>query len=133
MTVSMNNDCKDMKSNARPKRRNAYGEQLCHKAKLQWDEPVSFNYIPLVEEALNINIYVIDIDNLPGLGAAIELWDCLTYKSMDRGTTRHWLLMDGDHYNVITNITGFLAVRGMCDKWFKCFYQTKEIQYGFYM
>ena len=101
LAVTLNKDNNDMKNNARPKKRNMLGEQLCHKAKLTWDEPVSFVYIPLVEEALNINIYVIDLDNLPVLGAAINLWDCLTYKSMDRGTERHWLLMDGNHYHVI--------------------------------
>ena len=78
LAVAINKDNKDMKNNARPKKRNMFGEQLCHKTKLQWDEPVSFVFIPLVEEALNINIYVIDLDNLPVLGAAINLWDCLT-------------------------------------------------------
>ncbi len=87
---------------------------------------MNFLSIPLVEEVMKTNIYLIDLDNLPILGSAINLWDCLSYKSMDRGTARHWLLMDGKHYHVINNITGFLAVRGMCEKCFKCFYHAKD-------
>ncbi len=65
---------------------------------------------------MNINIDVVDVAKMPGPEDSVNLWDCLTYESRERGTERHGLLMDDDHHHVENNKTGFLAVRGMCHK-----------------
>ena len=92
LVVSMNKDSKEIKDNRYPKRRNKLGEELCRKCKLPWNEPVSFEWVPLVEEALNINIYIMDMTNIPLLGSAFNLWECdgLMYKTEDRQTETHW-------------------------------------------
>jgi hypothetical protein len=85
LSVSMNPKNAVMKDNRGPqKARKAFGLSLCQKAKLQWDEPVSFEHIPLVEEALNINIYIIDMENIPVLGSAINIWDALMYRNENK-------------------------------------------------
>ena len=127
LSVSMNPKNAAMKDNRGPqKARKAFGLSLCQKARLQWDEPVSFEHIPLVEQALNINIYIIDMENIPVLGSAINIWDVLMYRNEDKHTEKHWLLYDDNHYHVINNITAFCGVRQFCDKCFKCFVHNKE-------
>ena len=59
---------------------------------------------------LDLNIYVMDIDNLPVLNSRIYAWDALVYKSENKLKQQLWLLLDGEHYNAISNIRGFLAV-----------------------
>ena len=64
LAVALNPKNTPIKENRGPqKNRIAVGKVLCQQSKLKWDEPVSFIHIPLVEEALNINIYIIDMDN----------------------------------------------------------------------
>ena len=127
LAVALNPKNAAIKDNRGPqKKRIALGQELCQQSKLRWGEPVSFIHIPLVENALNINIYIIDMDNIPMLGCSINLWDTLMYKSADRGTHKYWLLYDDNHYNVINNIAAFCAVEGFCDKCFKCFYHKKD-------
>ena len=62
LTVSINKDNKMMKDSRYPKRRDTFAKDLCRKCKLKWDEPVSFIHIPLIEEALKINVYVINLN-----------------------------------------------------------------------
>ena len=90
LSVSMNPKNVAMKDNRGPqKARKAFGLSLCQKARLQWDEPVSFEHIPLVEQALNINIYIIDLENIPVLGSAINIWDALMYRNENKKTLRN--------------------------------------------
>jgi hypothetical protein len=127
MAVALNPKNATIKENRGPqKKRIAFGQGLCQQSKLKWDGPVSFIHIPLVEEALNINIYILDMANIPMLGSSINLWDTFMYKSIDRCTQKYWLLYDDNHYDVINNITAFCAVDGFCDKCFKCFYHKKD-------
>ncbi len=111
LSVSMNPKDAAMKDNRGPqKARKAFGLSLCQKAKLQWDEPVSFEHIPLVEEALNINIYIMDMENIPVLGSATNIWDALMYRNENKNTEKHWLLYDDNHYHVINNISAICGV-----------------------
>ena len=128
LTVSINKDNKMMKDSRYPKRRDTFAKDLCRKCKLKWDEPVSFIHIPLIEEALKINVYVINLNDVPQLGSAINLWDCLMYKSPDQNTEKHWLLFDVNHYDVITKISAFMAVRHVCSSCFKCFLHKKDFE-----
>ena len=120
LTVSLNKENKAMKDNRYPKKRNAFGLDLCKKCNVQWNEPVSHIHIPLVEEALNINIYVMSIENIPILGSAINIWNALEYRSEDRHTQKHWLLLDNNHYHVINDIKPFRGVKQFCSTCFKC-------------
>jgi G:T-mismatch repair DNA endonuclease (very short patch repair protein) len=43
------------------------------------------------------------------------------YKAPNKNKDQHWLLFDNDHYHLITNINGFLAVNHFCNKCFQCF------------
>ena len=76
--------------------------------------------IPLVEEALDCNIYVVNLVETMLGSCCINLWEALMYKSHYREKEQHWLLFDRNHYHVITNIRGFLAVRHFCNLCFKC-------------
>ena len=85
---------------------------MCDKCKLQWDEEVSFVHIPLVEETLNCNIYVLDLDDPHILGSKINIWETMLYKSTTRvNANKYWLLFGGDHYHSINNIEGYLSVK----------------------
>ena len=121
---------KQSRTTENPKRRNKLGEELCRKCKLPWNEPVSFEWVPLVEEALNINIYIMDMTNIPLLGSALNLWECdgLMYKTEERQTEKQWLLYDENHYHVINNIIAFCAVKEFCHKCFKFFYHKKDFE-----
>ena len=128
LTISINKDNSKMKDQRYPNKRNAFAKELCRKCKLKWDEPVSFIHLPLIEEALNITIYIINLNDIPQLGTAINLWDCLMYKSGNNQNEKHWLLFDEDHYNVITKIAAFMAVRHVCNSCLKCFLHKAEFE-----
>ena len=68
-----NKSIKDHRNKARVK----VAKELCNKCKLQFDEPVCFITFPVIEKALDINIYVIDLNNLPMLKSAINIWNSL--------------------------------------------------------
>ena len=68
LTVSINKDNKTMKDSRYPKKRDNFAKELCKKCKLKWDEPVSFIHIPLIEEALKLNVYVVNLYDIPQLG-----------------------------------------------------------------
>jgi hypothetical protein len=95
-------------------------EQICIRTPLPWNEPISLIHLPEIEEALDCNIYVINMISIPILGCcSINLWEALMYKSPNRGKGQHWLLHDENHYHTITNIKGFLGVRLFCPKCFR--------------
>ncbi len=48
-----------------PNRGKKQAEALCAKTHLKWNEQVSLIHIPVVEEALDCNIYVIDMAAIP--------------------------------------------------------------------
>jgi hypothetical protein len=104
-------------------------KELCHKCCMAWDTEVSIDEIPVVEAFLKCNIYVLDIDNLPILGATMSLYtsDSLLYKSKYvENYTQCWMLHDENHYNVITNIKGFLKQDYFCCKCLSCFNTNKD-------
>lgn len=86
--------------------RSKVASEICKKCKLSYNEQVSFLSIPIVEDKFDCNIYIIDLNNVPILGATIKLWDCLLYKSKNRHKQHYFLLYDevAQHYDVITDI-----------------------------
>jgi hypothetical protein len=46
--------------------------------------PVSFLDLPLVEQTFNCNIFVIDLNNVPILGAKIDIWNTIMYKAPNK-------------------------------------------------
>jgi hypothetical protein len=48
---------------------------------MPWDNQVSFHDIQLIENTLNCNIYVIDLNKVPIIGAKIDIWNTLMYKT----------------------------------------------------
>ena len=94
---------------------------ICSKTPFPWDDCVSIIHIPEIEDALDCNIYVVNMLAIPILGCcSINLWEALMYKSPYRGKTQHWLLYDDNHYNTITCIKSFLGVKYFCGVCFKC-------------
>jgi len=117
-----------LKDNRNLRIREKFAKELCHKCKLPWDHEVSFLEIPLVEEALNCNICIMNMDNIPVLGSKIDVWNTLMYRSESRGNEVFWLLFDKNHYHAITNIKGFLSVDHFCNTCFKCFWRTAQFE-----
>jgi hypothetical protein len=106
MAMLMNPDKAMIKDHRYPKTRIDYGSKICNKSYCEWDKPVSFLQIPLVEEKFNCNIYVINVNNIPILGASISLlMNCLMYKSLNRNREQYYLLYDEvkKHYDCITD------------------------------
>jgi hypothetical protein len=107
--------------------RTSLAKELCNQCCMKWDTPVSVDEIPIVEAFLKLNIYVLDIENLPMLNTTLNIYDSMIYKSKYEANFKQcWLLMDGDHYNVINNIKGFLAVDYFCHKCLSCIHH-KEV------
>jgi hypothetical protein len=97
------------------------GSKICQKCKMNWNEQVSFNAIPFVEKVYDCNIYVLNLNDIPILGANINLMNCLMYKSENRNNNHYFLLYDDTnrHYDCITDIKAFLACRCFCNSCFK--------------
>ena len=86
------------------------------------DCPVSLEQLPDIEEKLGFSILVLNIHELPILGKTGYIYDSLLYKSdCVQGDKQMWLLYDDGHYNVISDIKAFLAVREFCHRCMKCF------------
>ena len=120
--ATMNGENRDIK-----KRESALikaGKFLCDRFNYQWGSEVSIDQIVDVEEQYKgINIYVLDANNLPLLNTTINLTTSLLYKSeYNEDSVQCWLLFNNGHFDVITNIEAFLAVRHFCMKCFKTFY-----------
>ena len=102
--------------------------ELARKCKLNMDMKmtISLPTIGIVEQALDINIYVINLSNIPILGSSINIWDVLIYKSDDRGREKYFLLYDdiAEHFDAITNIKACMACDHFCFKCFKTFTDT---------
>ena len=111
-----NPENKTARDNRQPKTIIKLGKELRNKTRCDWDKPVSLLVLPLVEEKLNCNIYILDVYNIPMLGSTISLMmgDALMYKSENRSSQRYFLLYDGvkQHYDCMTDIKKFLGVRG---------------------
>jgi len=97
--------------------------ELCKKCKLNWNEPISFLHLPLIEEKLDCNIYVIDLNNIPFLDSNINIWNNLMYKSENKNKNQYYFLYDNieEHYDCIINIKGFLATDYYCNNCLRCF------------
>ena len=54
---------------------------------------ISLPTIGIVEQALDIHIYVINLSNIPILGSSINIWDILIYKSDDRGKEKYFFII----------------------------------------
>ena len=104
--------------------------QICSKAKLDRNKPVPLHFICLVEEAFNININVIDKYNIPMLGSNVNIFNLLMYKSDNRHREHYFLLYDNinEHYDCITDIKKFLAVRFFCFNCFKGFTHRNDYE-----
>ena len=89
--------------------------ELCSHCELEWNKPVSFDEIHIVEEMLNVNIMVVDIEQIPVLNTTSRIYNSLMYKNSSiKSPTKYWLLHDADHYHSINNIERFLAVDYFC-------------------
>jgi len=77
---------------------------------MNWDDAVSVESFSKIEQILKCNIYLLDVDNLPVLNTTATLYQSLLYKSQyDENYKQCWLLLNDNHYDVITKTTGFLA------------------------
>ena len=104
-------------------------KELCELCGMEWDKPVSFDEIHTVEEALNVNIMIFDIDNLPVLKTTSNIYRSLMYKNNEvKSTTQYYLLFDNNHYHSINNIKAFLAVRHFCPCCLKGFQHLKDFE-----
>ena len=79
--------------------------ELCSHCEMEWDKPVAFGDIEKVERALQVNIMIFDIDNIPMLKTTSSIYNSLMYKNSEVKTpTQYYLLYDNDHYHSINNI-----------------------------
>ena len=108
--------------------REKLAKELCETCGCNWGESVSFEMIMYFEQALNANIYVMDIEQITLLGDTCNIYNKLLYKSEKRGATQQfWFLYeeneDGSgHFHAITNIKGFMGVEYYCSKCLGCFH-----------
>eukprot|EP00973_Karenia_brevis_P073683 10240597-Karenia_brevis.AAC.1 len=103
--------------------------ELCAQCGLEWDNPVSFDEIPVVEGKLQCNIIVLDMENIPVLNTTSNIYNTLMYKNNDiKGSSQYWLLHDSDHYHSINNIKGFLAVDYFCHCCLQGFHHKKAYE-----
>ena len=76
--------------------------ELCSHCEFEWNKQVSFDEIYKVEEALQINIMIFDIDNIPMLRTTSCIYNSLMYKNNSVKTaTQYYMLYDNDHYHSI--------------------------------
>ena len=55
--------------------------ELCSHCEMEWNKPVSFDEIPMVEEMLNANIMVVDIKQIPVLNTTARIYNSRMYKN----------------------------------------------------
>ena len=55
---------------------------LCDNCELEWNKPVSFDEIAIVENKLQCNIMILDIDNIPILKTTSNIYNTLMYKNI---------------------------------------------------
>ena len=80
--------------------------------------------IPIIEEALKTNIYILNIRDLPMFSKDMHLYNSLMYMNNDQVyDNQYWLLYDDvhEHFHVSTNIKKNLQVKHFCNKCFKTF------------
>ena len=90
----MNPKSKNIRDPKRTNYRFKLASELARKCKLNMDikMTISLPTIGIVEQALDINIYVIDLSHIPILGSSINIWDILIYKSDDRGNDNIFII-----------------------------------------
>ena len=102
--------------------REELARELCERCSMKWDEPVAVESFEKIEQILKCNLYLLNADSLPVLNRTVQLFHSLMYKSQFVfGYTQCWLLLNGEHYDVITNPKGFLACKYFCEKCCSCF------------
>ena len=103
--------------------------ELCAHCGLEWNKPVSFDEIPIVEKKINCNIMILDIESIPILHTTSNIYNTLMYKNSHvKSCNQYWLLHDTDHYHAINNIKGFLAVEYFCHHCLHGFHHKKAYQ-----
>jgi hypothetical protein len=120
----MNKGNRSLKDNRNVALRLRMAGDLAKKCNLNLGVPVDFLQIPIIEEKLNINIYVLDRHDSPLFGVSAVIWNKLVYKSEDRKTEKYFLEYDreNNHYNAITKVGAYLACAGgFCETCFRCF------------
>lgn len=100
--------------------------ELCANVGLEWNKPVSFDEIPMVEKKINCNIMILDMENIPILKTTSNIYNTLMYKNSHvKSCNQYWLLHDTDHYHAINNIKGFLAIDYFCHECLHGFHHKK--------
>ena len=89
----MNPSNRAIRDNRNIQARTRAASELCKKCKFSWNQAVSFIQLPLIEQSFDCNIYIIDLQNIPQLGANIKLWNCLMYKSENRNNQHHCFII----------------------------------------
>ena len=102
----------------------AKARDLCNQCNFDVDKMVSLEDLRSIEDALDENIYVLNMRDLPMKNMDITVRNHLLYgyNTENRNTKAHWLLLDqvNEHYYVISNIRKFFSARHSCDKCFRC-------------
>ncbi len=102
----------------------AKARDLCNQCNFEFDKMVSVEDLHSIEEALDENIYVLNMRDLPIKNTDITVRNHLLYgyNTKNRNTKAHWLLLDqvNEHYYVISDIRKFFSARHFCDKCFRC-------------
>ena len=61
--------------------RTVLAQELCSHCEMEWNKPVAFDEIHMVEEMLNVNIMVVDIEKIPVLNTTSRIYNSLMYKN----------------------------------------------------
>ena len=112
MLYLQSDDANVKRWDTRPKNKNN-AQQICESCNLKWDEKVSMDQIPIIEEALKTNIYILNIRDLPMFSKDMHLYNSLMYMNNDQVyDQQYWLLYDDvhEHFHVITNIKNFFRL-----------------------
>ena len=80
----MNKGNRSLKDNSNVALRLRMACDLAKKCNLNSGVPADFLQIPIIEEQLNINIYVLDRHDSPLFGVSAVIWNKLIYKSEDK-------------------------------------------------
>ena len=103
--------------------------ELCAHCGLEWNKPVSFDEIPKIEKAIDANILILNMENIPMLNSQIGIYQTLMYKNDEiKSKQQFWLLHDSDHYHSINNIKKFLAIDHFCTECLHGFHHRKAFE-----
>ena len=99
-------------------------ESLCNETGLVFNKPIALDEIAIVEDKLQINIFVLNMRDLPITNIPINLFEYLMYKNhKNYNGSKIWLLYDdvNEHYHMITTIRNFMGSKYFCEDCFQCF------------